>query len=287
MANACPVEEWSFILLAHSCWHGGAAIISFSPLARAAEPPPLTPLQQLGRLLLSMEACPTPRDNPVRHVTTSRWGGQVRSRPSTRTMAGSRRGSRPLRQAPSALDWLRLAHDRRPACFCRRPGHLCWWFLYDGRADTLAAQIPGPLQNPNEMTTRRLAVVKAVIDGPNAGLFQQVFKVKPSSLTVNQAFADIVAAIIAFESTSTFSPFSSKYDAYVAGKATLTSAEMAGLQLFTGSKTGRPGGPRVKNATCASCHTVQPTAAAGRDLFTSSVFRNTGIPRTPLIRFTR
>src|SRR5262249_976520 len=56
-----------------------------------------------------------------------------------------------------------------------------------------------------------------------------------------------------------------------------------GLRLFTGSTTGRPGGPpAAKNAQCSVCHTVQrPGAGAGPDLFTASTYANTGVPKNP------
>ena len=155
-------------------------------------------------------------------------------------------------------------------------------FFDDGRADSLAAQIPGPLENPNEMNNTPAGVVSAVATGPSGAVFQQTFGVKITTLSTTEAFNDIVEAIVAFESSEGLSPFSSKYDQYLDHEATLTAQELAGLQLFTGSTTGRPGGPpAAKNATCASCHAVQPTSGEAPDLFTASTFHNTGIPRNP------
>jgi cytochrome c peroxidase len=155
-------------------------------------------------------------------------------------------------------------------------------FFYDGRAATLSAQVPGPLQNPNEMNNTPSGVVQAVLNGPNAPLFQEAFGVKISTLTVDEAFADIVEAIVAFESSGALSPFSSKYDRYLDGEATLTTQELAGLQLFTGSTTGRPGGPATaKTANCSICHVVQSTSGVSPDLFAASTFHNTGVPKNP------
>jgi cytochrome c peroxidase len=155
-------------------------------------------------------------------------------------------------------------------------------FFYDGRAATLAAQVPGPLQGPNEMNNTPAGVVQAVAGGPNAHLFQQAFGVPISALAVDEAFADVTEAIVAFESSQAVSPFSSRYDAYVDGEVKLTPQEMAGLQLFTGSTTGRPGGPVTqKNANCAVCHVVQATTGQTPDVFAASTFHNTGVPKNP------
>ena len=155
-------------------------------------------------------------------------------------------------------------------------------FFYDGRAATLADQDPLPLQNPNEMNNTPQGVVEAVASGKYAALFQQTYGVNISSLSVADGFADVVDAIVAFEQSPAVSPFNSKYDRYLAGQVKLAPQEMAGLQLFTGSMTGRPGGPATqKQANCAVCHSIAPVAGNGPDLFTASVFLNTGVPKNP------
>jgi cytochrome c peroxidase len=154
--------------------------------------------------------------------------------------------------------------------------------FYDGRAASLEAQAPFPLQNPNEMNNTPAGVVKAVAGGPNARLFQQAFNIDIATLDVNDAFDDIVKAIVAFEESTALSPFNSKYDAFAAGKAQLSSQEMAGLQLFTGTTTGRPGGPaNHKNAQCSVCHPVQTEGSQLPDLFTEGAYQNTGGPKNP------
>jgi cytochrome c peroxidase len=155
-------------------------------------------------------------------------------------------------------------------------------FFYDGRAADLTAQVPGPLQNPNEMNNTPAGVVAAVMNGPSARLFQQAFGASISTVSVDTAFADIVQAIVAYESSQALSPFNSKYDLYLEGQAQLTQQEMAGLQLFTGSTTGRPGGPPTqKQANCVVCHSIPSTSGQSPDLFTASTFNNTGVPKNP------
>ena len=91
------------------------------------------------------------------------------------------------------------------------------------------------------------------------------------------------------ESSPDVSPFTSKFDAYLAGKYTLTSDEMAGYNLFKGK------------ANCNSCHldgrSTAPTppppegtapnsedtgaAAATEPLFTCFGYANLGLPKNP------
>jgi cytochrome c peroxidase len=78
----------------------------------------------------------------------------------------------------------------------------------------------------------------------------------------------IAFSIAAFEGSSAVSPFSSKYDAFVAGRAELDAREQLGLQLFRGK------------AHCANCHDAD--AAPGRlAAFTDFTFDNLGVPRNP------
>jgi cytochrome c peroxidase len=160
--------------------------------------------------------------------------------------------------------------------------------FFDGRANDLVSQASFPLQNPNEMNDvvhnagSPALVVQKVAAGPNARLFQQVYGPAVFTQPTSQVFLQITSAISAFEATPEVSPFSSQYDAYLAGKATLSPAAMTGLQLFTGSITGRPGGaPFTKSANCVICHSIPSSTAAGPDIFTGSAFVNTGVPKNP------
>jgi len=161
-------------------------------------------------------------------------------------------------------------------------------FFWDGRAATLTAQAALPFQNPNEMNNvvhgvgSPAQVVSKVQQGASAWLFEIVYGRNAFSQPTATVFAQIVAAIVAFENTEAVSPFDSKYDAYLAGEVMLSSTEMLGLQLFTGSTTGRPGGPaNYKNAGCSGCHSIPSNASSGPDLFTNAGYSNTGVPRNP------
>ncbi len=62
-------------------------------------------------------------------------------------------------------------------------------------------------------------------------------------------------------------PFTSKYDAYLAGAADLTDEEAWGLELFEGK------------AMCSACHISEPGPAGEPPLFTDSTFDNLGVPK--------
>jgi cytochrome c peroxidase len=93
-------------------------------------------------------------------------------------------------------------------------------------------------------------------------------------------------SLTAFENGPEVSPFSSKFDAFLAGNATLTADEMAGYNLFRGK------------ANCNSCHLdgrstapstqlapngVDTGAAADvQPLFTDTTSANLGLPKNPM-----
>ena len=78
-------------------------------------------------------------------------------------------------------------------------------------------------------------------------------------------YDQIVLSIAAFENSPEVNRFSSKYDAYLAGKAQLTDKELRGLELYNGK------------AMCAACH---PNDGA-RALFTDFTYDNIGVPANP------
>jgi cytochrome c peroxidase len=161
--------------------------------------------------------------------------------------------------------------------------------FWDGRATDLTDQVHFPLSNPNEMNMLvggpldPAMVVQNVEDGAAAQTFQSIYGARIFEQPSQIVLADIADAIAHYEKTNEVSPFSSKYDAYLAGNATLTDQEMAGLQLVTGSTTGRPGGPaNYKFAQCVLCHGIPSDPSQGPDLWTNTCYANIGTPRNPL-----
>jgi cytochrome c peroxidase len=87
-------------------------------------------------------------------------------------------------------------------------------------------------------------------------------------------FAGILKAFEVFEQDwRTFYPYSSKYDAYLAGKATLTAREMRGLELFEDPAKGN----------CAECHVSRRGRDGTSPQFTDFGLIALGLPRNPAI----
>jgi cytochrome c peroxidase len=144
--------------------------------------------------------------------------------------------------------------------------------FWDGRAATLQIQAMGPLLSPFEMDGGSIQRVAAKLQAaPYAGDFVQLFGPQifaSSGLTVSEAMFAVVRYQI--EDTS-FHPYTSKYDAWLQGKAKFSAAEMRGYILFNDPNKG----------DCAACHVDQPTADGQPPLFTDHQFEALGLPRNP------
>lgn len=141
----------------------------------------------------------------------------------------------------------------------------------DGRAATLEEQAKGPFVNPLEMANPHgKAVVEKVRRAAYAPMFEQVFG-KEALKDDDKAYDRIAEALAEFQRTREFAPFSSKYDAYLTGKAKLTKQEMRGLRLFE----------REDKGNCAACHPSKPGPKGEAPLFTDFSYDNLGVPRNP------
>jgi cytochrome c peroxidase len=162
-------------------------------------------------------------------------------------------------------------------------------FFTDGRSPDLITQLRSPLFHPNEMNNTAgdkpspQLVVDKVRTGPYARLFQQVYGDDVFTQPTEKIFNLIAEAIVAFESSTEVSPFSSKYDAYLSGEAKLSEAEYRGLTLVTGSSEGRisKGGTQLKGGQCVICHAITDFPDAFPDLWTQYCYTNIGVPKNP------
>jgi cytochrome c peroxidase len=146
--------------------------------------------------------------------------------------------------------------------------------FWDGRADTLADQAKGPFVNPREMgLPDHASVIERVRRAPYAPLFRQTYG-RHALDDVEGAYDHLADAIAAFERTSTFAPFSSKFDAFLRGCARFTPAEARGFRLFKDPEKGN----------CIACHAGTPGSSDPHDwLFTDFTYDNLGVPRNPEI----
>lgn len=141
----------------------------------------------------------------------------------------------------------------------------------DGRAPTLEAQAAGPFTNPVEMANPDLAmVVDKVKKAAYADLFIEVYgddALKDEARAIQQ----ITSAIADYERSREVNPFSSKFDAYLAGKAILSKQEIRGMQLYEAEDKGN----------CAACHPSELTDNGINPLFTDFTYDNLGVPKNP------
>jgi cytochrome c peroxidase len=155
--------------------------------------------------------------------------------------------------------------------FDAKEGHYVGGQFWDGRAATLEEQAKGPFVNQVEMANPDpRAVVEKVRRAPYADRFDRLYG-KNALGEVEPAYERIVAAIAAYERSAEFRPFTSKYDAWLAGKARLSEQELRGLRLYEDEKKGN----------CAACHPSQRGPNGEPPLFTDFTYDNLGVPRHP------
>lgn len=122
-------------------------------------------------------------------------------------------------------------------------GGLTW----DGRVDTAQLQAGIPLLSPYEMANAsREDVVRHALA---AGYGPRLQALMLTGNETDACFGLIAEALATFQQDAgLFYPYSSKYDAFLAGRARLTPQEEHGLKLFEDKDKGN----------CASCHVSRP-----------------------------
>jgi cytochrome c peroxidase len=149
-------------------------------------------------------------------------------------------------------------------------GGLTW----DGRVDRGAAQALDPLLSPFEMANGDEAALAARVR--RAGYADRLGRILgPGAVaTATATAASVGKALEVFEQDyRTFYPYSSKYDAWLAGEATLSPAEARGLRLFEARDKGN----------CAACHVSRRGKDGTPPQFTDYGFIALGVPRNPAI----
>ncbi|MBS1705896.1 MAG: hypothetical protein JST40_08480 [Armatimonadetes bacterium] len=161
--------------------------------------------------------------------------------------------------------------------------------FYDGRAKDNIEQAKGPFLNPNEMnnlTEHGLGDPAKVIDkiknGPSGIVFREVYGMDIFEHPTDEVYDLVARAITAYIASDEVSPYSSKYDLYLEGKANLSLMELLGLRLATGTFTGRKDGPPYpRKAFCSDCHMISDDLSVAKDSWTNSCYANLGVPKNP------
>ena len=201
------------------------------------------------------------------HDSTRAFAGNNGS--TTGVAQGSRPGHFAKRNTPSVL-YLKFV----------RAFHLHWeedaplpdaagGFFWDGRVDSIVDLVKGPLLDPDEMNNGDgRAVARKIAAAPYADTFRRAFG---DVLDDGDATLKAVgAAEEAFLTSSTMSPFSSKFDEFLQGRATLTPVEARGLALFRDHAKGG----------CDTCHRInEKIPDPKRSPFTDYEYDSVGIPR--------
>lgn len=163
--------------------------------------------------------------------------------------------------------------NREPACVVRRISQRPYRGLFDAVLGPRAFDIHWPpnidtlCSQPNNNPATRIG---SEVPGPNETPWI-VPLATADRVRVQQTFDLMAQAIAAYEASPDVSPFSSKFDAFLAGKAKLTAAESRGYVLFNGQ------------ARCYLCH-VDPKGRT-HPLFSDNTTANLGVPKNPALAF--
>ncbi len=125
-------------------------------------------------------------------------------------------------------------------------------------------------ENTEELCSRPNNTPDSAIGSEVPGVNQMPYVVNLSPrdrARVQSTFDQTAEAIAAYEASPEVSPFSSKFDDFLAGKVELSPAERRGYDLFNGQ------------ARCEKCH-ADPKGVR-RPLFTDNTTSNLGVPRNP------
>lgn len=145
-------------------------------------------------------------------------------------------------------------------------GGLTW----DGRVDRRRDQARLPLLSPFEMANDAAADVAAKVRKASySGEMRRIFgdAIFDDS---ERAFAGVVEALEVYQQNAAeFYPYSSRYDAYLAGRAHLSPQEKRGFSLFNDPAKGN----------CANCHRSAPGNDGTPPQFTDYGLIAIGVPR--------
>jgi cytochrome c peroxidase len=257
----------------------GTASVHPGPLSRADAFARAAALTALGRKMFSdpslsasgRQACSSCHDphhafGPASAAPVE-MGGPHLDQPGLRAVPSLRY----LQAAPAFTEHFYDSEDEGDESVDNGPtGGLTW----DGRADRGGDQAKIPLLSPFEMANKDAAAVTSALrkaayaDDFRAAFGDTVFD------HPDDAFDAAAEALGTFEqSAPDFYPYSSRYDAFLAGKAQLTVQELRGRVLFEDEAKGN----------CASCHLSEPANDGEPPQFTDFGLIAIAVPRNAAI----
>lgn len=139
--------------------------------------------------------------------------------------------------------------------------------FWDGRVNSLEEQAAQPFVNPLEIGNENVGDV--VRKARSAYWYPDFVRIYGEHASADTVFTYINEVIALYERSAEMNPFSSKFDAWQAGKCQLTEEEKLGYELFK------------EKGLCAECHILDPDERAGKVLFTDHTYDNLGIPSNP------
>ena len=145
-------------------------------------------------------------------------------------------------------------------------------FTWDGRADSAREQALLPLFDEREMANAdAAALARRVASAPYAAQFRRAFSAPGRDVFSDpaQVVAWMALAFEVFEQAPEFAPFDSRYDRFLAGRETLSPAELRGLALFRDPVKGN----------CDTCHPSRRSRNGRAPLFTDAGFIALAVPR--------
>jgi len=271
------IARWQILLLLVWCgaFAGGGAQAGAGTLTRPQAYARAAQLAALGRRLfadpsLSVSgrmACTTCHDpnhafGPPNALPVQ-FGGADMHQPGQRAVPSLKY----LQAVPQFTEHYYESEDEGDDSIDNGPtGGLTW----DGRVDRGRDQARIPLLSPFEMANADAGAV--VAKARQAGYADELRKIFGTAIfdDTAKAFAGIVEALEVFQQDyRTFYPYSSKYDAYLAGRAELTPQEMRGLNLFNDPGKGN----------CGNCHRSQRGRDGTPPQFTDYGLIAIGVPR--------
>jgi cytochrome c peroxidase len=268
-----------FALLLAASLASGAMPAAAQPMSRAEASRRAAALGALGRELfadarlsgsgqLACASCHSPDHafGPPNGLAVQMGGGDL-CQPGVRAVPSLRY----LQAVPQFTEHYFESDDETDESIDNGPtGGLTW----DGRVDSGHTQARIPLLSPFEMGNRDPGqVVRGALD---AGYGPAVAAIEGPSVLIDphRVFQTLLKALEVYQQDWTvFYPYSSKYDAYLDGRATLTSQEARGLRLFEDKAKGN----------CASCHVSRRANDGTPPQFTDYGMIALGVPRNKAI----